>query len=423
MEIKDILKASSVIFLFIFLVKIFGAFKEIVIAYKFGVGPVVDAFSFVFAIVQWPITIFTSIMTAVLIPIIHKIARETTSEKELFYKEVFALTILFSIFILIVIYFTFHFLIHYNVFQHSLFQIVFLKYLIFYIPLGFLIALFSVITMANQKHINTLLELCPSLGVILLLGCFDTYMSLVYGILVGSFIQASVLGVFLYFKKELFLPQISCTSPYWKLFFTASGIVLLGQFFMSGITLIDQYFAATLASGSLSILSYSDKILGLFLSLATIVIGRSILPIFSKIHVHNTDILKLLVLKISSGLFLVGIILSVFISLYATDIVKIIFERGAFTFMDVMKVASFLKLSSYQIPFFLSSIVLSYSIISQRRYWVIAWSGFFAFCCKLFFIVIFMNHISGLELLAYSTTFVYCFTSIYCLGAIIIKKN
>ena len=55
--------------LFLFLGKIAGAAKEMVVAWRYGVSPIVDAYVFVFNMLAWPGGVFGSVCLSLLVPL------------------------------------------------------------------------------------------------------------------------------------------------------------------------------------------------------------------------------------------------------------------------------------------------------------------------------------------------------------------
>lgn len=413
--------------MFVVIAKGFGALKEIIIAKEFGVGAVVDAYSFLFNLLQWPIALFSAVVVSTLIPIIHKIKEESFYEEKVFKSEALGITLFISIIITIVYYIALKVLIYNGFFSFSYAQksnaLYFLNFLIFIVPFGFLASLFSAWTMASRKHINTLFEAVPSIGIIVFLLVGGSSLSLIMGSVIGFLTQASLLATYLYLKNNFELPKFSLSSKYWTVIASGFGLMLIGQFFMSCINLIDQYFAATLDEGSLSILNYGEKIMALFLSMATIVIGRAILPVFSKINVTNPKKLSLMSLKISATMLAIGLVLAIIVSSLSLEIVKIIFQRGAFTQEDSMMVASFLSSLAIQIPFFLPGMILSYTLISKRNYRLLALVGFVSLLVKIGVSYILIDSYK-IFALAYSTVAVYFVSSLICLFFILkVYKN
>lgn len=414
-----IIKAVVTLLVFVFLAKIAGLFKEVVIAWRFGISPEVDAYNFTFSFVQWPVSLFGAVIGAVLIPLVSKIRSQGLGDEiKLFRSEVLGVTIALSFIVMVVFFGIFDRLLVINIFSLESVQLSFIKdflpYLVWVIPLGFLAMLFSAWTMSSQRHINTFLEAMPAFTISVLVMLWGTSISIVLGLVIGFTLQTSLLAYFLYRHNEIEWPKFSITSTNWSPLLAGLSFMLIGQFFMSLISLVDQYFAAGLGVGAISTLSYAEKILAIVLSLGVVVIGRAVLPVFSDAH-NQGCMLKHIALKWAGIMFIVGILASLVFYAYTEVIVKIIFERGAFSAHDTAEVSRLLSVASLQIPFYIGGMVLSYALISMRKYHLFFWICITLFFIKLSSIILFLDINNNLLSIVLSNLTVYVFSFFICL--------
>ncbi len=412
-----IIKAVVTLLIFVLLAKVAGLCKEVLIARQFGVSPEIDAYNFIFTFVQWPVSIFGSVIGAVLIPMVSNMrSHGFGSEIKLFRSEVLGVTIALSFMVMFVFYGLFDQLLVANIFGLEETQVsyveFFLPYLVWAIPLGFITMLLSAWTMSSQRHINTILEAIPALTISGLLFLLGSAVSIVLGVVVGFFLQASLLAYFLYKHKEIEWPRFKVTSVSWSPLVSYLSYMLVGQVLTSVIYLVDQYFAAGLGVGAISILSYAEKILAIILSLGVVVVGRAILPVFSDAH-NQGRFLKRVSMKWAGIMFLVGVVAAVVFFNYAEAIVRIIFERGAFNEQDTEEVSRLLRVASWQIPFYIGGMVLTYSLISAKKFHLMAWIGFYSLLIKLLSIGFLVN-LFGTVGIVLSTVLVYFASSMIC---------
>src|SRR5262245_34273636 len=92
-----IARDMSAIFLFILLAKIVAAGKEIVVAWRFGTGPIVDAYLFVFNIVSIPAVVWFSMLSVVFIPLATRLRASAPDEERRFTSELGALNLLIGV--------------------------------------------------------------------------------------------------------------------------------------------------------------------------------------------------------------------------------------------------------------------------------------------------------------------------------------
>lgn len=415
----NIIKAIITLLIFVFLAKILSLFKEVVIASQFGISPQVDAYNFTFSFVQWPVALYGSVLMSTLIPLISKIrSQEFYHEIIQFRSELLGVTIFLSLFVMLLFYFIFDWLLSINMFNLDSFQIKFvnlyLPFLVLIIPFGFLSMLFSAWTMSSKRHINTVLEAIPALTIIGFIFLLNTNISIVYGLVFGFFLQVLILIFYLLLHKEIEWPKIQVKSKNWLPLIKGLSYMIIGQFFMSLISLVDQYFAAGLGSGAVSIFSFSERILAIVLSLGVVVIGRAVLPIFSDIYNKGTS-LKRIVIKWTSLMFIVGVLATLLLYLFSEDIVRIIFERGSFNDSDTIQVSNLLQVASLQIPFYISGMVISYAIISLRLYKVFVFLNGILLVIKIITIYILISYNFEISSLPISTVIVYVFSFFLCL--------
>ena len=76
---------------FMLVVKVFGLFKEIAIANRFGVSDLVDSYTLANAIVFWIPAIWISVINSVFVPLSHKLPSES---KENFQRNLFGVVAL-----------------------------------------------------------------------------------------------------------------------------------------------------------------------------------------------------------------------------------------------------------------------------------------------------------------------------------------
>src|SRR5690349_20405629 len=92
-----IFKGMASIALFVFLGKLVSAGKEMAVAYRYGLSAEVDAYHFVFNLVSWPIGVWASVLTAVLVPLAVRIRHDHASELPHFRAELFGLALMLGV--------------------------------------------------------------------------------------------------------------------------------------------------------------------------------------------------------------------------------------------------------------------------------------------------------------------------------------
>lgn len=376
-----IFKGMASVALFVFLGKLMSAGKEMAVAYRYGIGAEVDAFQFISNLIGWPIGVWSSVLTAVLVPLAVRMRQRNENELPRFRAELLGLAILLGIVLALIAWIGIGAMLHFGwsgLLGKSLHLAErALPGLSLMLPLGFLVALQSAWMLSARRHVNTLLDSVPTLfiGAAVLVFADGGIGPLVWGTVVGGAFHLFALFIPMARRKEIEVPSFTHASPQWHWFWQGFGIMLAGQALMGLTVIIDQFFAVKLGTGSIATLGYANRILSLILSLAAISVSRATLPVFSQAklkgvgEMHEVAIYWVrLMFMLGMGGLLIGYWL-------APWTVKLLFERGAFAATDTKIVVEVLRYGLLQLPFYFVSAVLASYALSQRRYKLIFWSG------------------------------------------------
>lgn len=367
--------------LFVFLGKLAGAAKEMTIAWRYGVSATVDAYVFVFGVVNWPVSIWFSILTVVLVPLAARLRSNNPGELPRFRAELLGLTILVGLTVALLAWLLLPVLLRAGwlglsgpVLAEALQMASGFALLA---PLGICISLFSAWLLAAGHHRNTLFEAIPALTLLVFLLLPLGWMPepLLWGTVVGFALHMAALATPLHQRKELPAPAFAQRSPVWRVFWAGIGVMAVGQVMTSATNLVDQFLAAGLNPGALSTLSYANRVLALLLGLGATAISRATLPIFSAAAGQNRNAVKTLALRWALIMFVLGVAAFAVMWVIAPWTVRILFERGAFTPSDTQAVTQILRLSLWQLPFYFPALVFVAALAAQRGHGKIALSG------------------------------------------------
>ena len=171
------------------------------------------------------------------------------------------------------------------------------------------------------------------------------------------------------------------TSPRYvdlKEYITISLPLILGQ----SIAVIDEQlfrvFGSFLAAGSVATFRYARRIALLPVGIVAQAVGVASYPLLSRLFQKNDiDELLELVKKQLSYLFLIGSSLMVVAIINAEYLIEIIYERGAFTRDDTIRVSSVFKIISLAIVPWSINQILTRSYYVQQRFWFPVVTGSF----------------------------------------------
>jgi putative peptidoglycan lipid II flippase len=175
---------------------------------------------------------------------------------------------------------------------------------------------------------------------------------LAFGLLAGTSIELVVLGRALSRRGVSVIPRWQGMSAPMRRVIGQYLPMAAGAFLASGTGVVDQAIAARLGEGNVSALSYGGKVVSFVLAIGNTAIGTVVLPYFSRMlaandvagvrHTLRTYLRLILLVSVPVTAILVAL---------SGPIVRVAFERGAFTAGDAHRVAAVQALYLLQVPF------------------------------------------------------------------------
>jgi putative peptidoglycan lipid II flippase len=413
-----ILKGMLTVALFTLLGKLISAAKEMVVAYRYGLAAEVDAYQFLFNLVSWPLGVWASVLTAVLVPLAARMRGADPDGLPRFRAELFGLTLVLGLGLALAGWLGISTVL--GVDQTGLparttaLAQAALPGLILMLPLGMIVALQSAWMLAAGRHLNTLLESVPMLFIAAAILTFPSggIAPLVWGTVVGSMCHLLTLLVPMARRQELETPRLTHASPSWRLFWRGFGIMAIGQALISFTVVIDQFYAVALGPGSIATLGYANRVLSLILSLAAVAVSRATLPVFSQARPGAAGELYEVARYWTRLMFVAGIAVMLIGHVLAPWAIALLFERGQFSARDTVVVAEVLRYGLPQLPFYLPVMVLVSYALSQRRYGLIFCSGVIGCAGKVIGNILLVPAL-GVNGIALAAIFVYGFNLLF----------
>jgi|MudIll2142460700_1097286.scaffolds.fasta_scaffold00507_6 putative peptidoglycan lipid II flippase len=238
--------------------------------------------------------------------------------------------------------------------------------------------------------------------------------SLAAGTLSGYIIEAGVLAWGL--KRNGF-----CLTPHWHgLDHTVRKVinqyipVVTGAVLMCGTILVDQSMAAMLGRGSVSTLNYGGKVVTLIIGIGSISLGTAVFPHFSRmVAVYDWAGIRHTLKTYTYLILLVTIPLTLILAYFSEPIVRLFFERGAFTSVDTWRVSQVQVYFLFQVPFYFLGILIVRLISSLNMNRIFMQAASINLLCKIVFNYLLMERL-GAGGIALSTTLMYMVSVIYC---------
>jgi putative peptidoglycan lipid II flippase len=229
--------------------------------------------------------------------------------------------------------------------------------------------LFASIYYANGKFVKPLLNkvLGPliTLLIIYFLGEKLKIVSLVYATIIGSTLQFAILFIGLLRNKDFFY------SFYPKFYDKSINKILklmlplmTGMLIYKVVPLFDKYILSGLPPGSISYINYSGKIYFALNQLITTSISLTVFPRLADIGARSSFVeLKSKMSELIRFILFISCPISLLLFLFSEPIIRMLFERGNFSYQDSIQVYQCFQLYLLSLP-----AVSIGSIVSQGFY-------------------------------------------------------
>ncbi len=247
--------------------------------------------------------------------------------------------------------------------------------------------------MAAKRQINSLFEAVPSLAVILGLVLFEGRIAadplLAWTTCLG---MTGYLGaLFLADRGARARGQDGGGGPV-ALRERAGeiGIIFAAQtVYVLGGMALDQLAAAQLPEGQNAVLAYANRLLMLGASLGATAVGRAVLPVLAEARLAGQD--QRLTARWAGFLFLGGLAAWAIGHTIAPFGIRLLFEHGQFTADDTAAVARVLRIGLMILPAYFASLILSQSVVVQRRFGLLLASNLTAVGVKFLVLALFLD--------------------------------
>lgn len=374
---QQFLVSFIIISSFVALGKLAGFAKEVALAWRYGVGVTVDAYTFIFNLVNWPVTVWYGILTISYIPLVSNNKLLNKEDLRNFQKELLGVTIILASVVGVILFYKLPDIIFSNwlALSSNLINsaLELSRVISLLLPLGIVISLYSTFMLAQGRQIVTLLESIPALVLFIFIalspsGTSDNLLSV--GSAVGFVMHLIVLIAYQKISKTLLAPSFSLKSSLWPHFIKSFGMVAFAQALLSFTGIIDQIIASHIAAGSVATLNYANRVLILVTMLGSLAINRGTLPLFSKIHLENDGPRKLFETATTwlKWITAISLLIAILIGWASHLIIKVVYERGAFNSSNTQEVAELFCYGLTQLPFSFGQLLFATALYSLKRY-------------------------------------------------------
>jgi putative peptidoglycan lipid II flippase len=419
---RKIFRAALIIGSFTIVVRIGSTVKELAVAKSFGRGDALDTFLIAYLLPSFVVGLVLGSLGAALVPTFIEIRHNRGVEAA---QKLFSSMMLLSLVILVPVMIILGLLAPYYLpyigsgFSPAKLHLT-CELLYMLLPFVF----FSGITVCASAGLNagekfalpSLIPLVSPLTVILFIALRAQNwgpFSLAAGTVAGSFLEAVILTWAL--RANGIRPTLRWygLDPGVRSVLRQFTPTLAGSFLMGSTLVVDQSMAAMLHEGSVGALSYANKIITVFSGIGAMALGTPALAYFSKMVAHNDwNGCRHTLKRYSILIVLATVPLTLGLIIFSEPLVRVLFQRGAFTNGDTRLVSSVLICYSIQIPFYVWGMLFVKFLSSVRRNDILMYGAAISFPLDIVLNLVLMR-VWGVAGIALSTSLVYAASLLY----------
>lgn len=287
---RKIFGAAVTVGLLTGIVKILATVKELVVAWKFGVGDTIDAFLIALLVPAFILNLVSGSFSAALIPTYLRVLEKEgikAAQKLFLGMTAWGAVFLCIITVLIVATAPLYLPLIARGFEPKKLDMTFrlLCAIAPWVPLGGMSIMWSAILNARERFGLAALSpiLTPTLTIVFLLG-FDSWgvFSLAAGLICGALLEMVILGLTLYNQGIPLLPKFYRFDPHLRQVAGQYIPLITGSLLICSAGIVDQSMAAMLPPGSVAALNYGNRLILSAISLIGTALNTAVIPYFSK---------------------------------------------------------------------------------------------------------------------------------------------
>jgi putative peptidoglycan lipid II flippase len=406
------------------LVKLAAAAKELVVAYNFGTSDALDAFLISFLLPALAITLVSESLNAALIPTYIRVREQEGQEAA---QRLSSSILVSSAGLLIAV---------------SVFLAVLAPYILpvlasefgpeklalttslYYVLLPWLVlngvaTTWSAILNAQDRFAfaaaGPMVTSVVTVLLLIVMGKFWGIYALAVGTVGGSLLEAGLLAWWLRRLGVSVVPRWHGTTPAVRQVWGQYTPMIAGAFLMASTSLVGQSMAAMLGPGSVSVLSYGSKMTTLVLGVVSLAVSTAVLPHFSRmVALAKWESVRHTLFTYARLIVLVTLPVTLILIYFSEPLVRVLFQRGAFTESDTQLVAGVQALHLLQVPFFVLGILMVRLISALKGNRILMWGAGMNLIVNIACNYIFMKWL-GVAGIALSTSLMYFVSMVFLL--------
>ncbi len=361
---RQLLNASFAVALTIVLVKLAAIIKEMIVAWRFGVGDDLDAFAVALIVPFSLVNIVAASFQSAFIPVYIRV-QETEGIEAAQSLIANALTLILALFslTLVLMLLAAPFYLHYlaPAFGEQ-------KYLLTLKLTGIIapILIFSGLSnifgaVLNARNSFVPVSLAPLITTVLIVAALwfvARIEALAMAVKVGAMCEVLWLGWKL--KKSGIRLRLGIDIFNGKLKETLrqAASLMLGNFLLSGVGVMSVAVAGSLTAGSVASFSYASKLIALPNGLLATALGATLVPYFSRLSVQSEwQQIRTTLHRFLQLAFLLTLPIAIILMVFPQFVSRLIFQRGAFSESASATVSTVLFCFALQLPFYVGGVL------------------------------------------------------------------
>lgn len=407
-----LIRGATIVFVFAAIAGLARIGQDAVIAWRFGTGPVVDAYYFAISLTTWPVAVALAILTCLVAPLDSVLRKTDPRSAQRLRSEALGGILVAALLSLPLAWWAMNFFATSKLGSldgsTAAEMATGIPGLVGMVPLGIAGALLSAWFIAGSRLALTLLEAVPSLVLMALLIIVSGNV-LYWGTSVGIAFQVLLMMMILRWARELPSPRFAISTSLWRGHLRGALWLSMGQILFALVPLIDALFAVRLGAGTMAALSYANRLIAGLLGLLGLALIRAGLPLLSQLYAQSSATTFNLALRWTAGAVTIGTLMALGSYFLAEAVVSMLLERGSFEGSDSEQVARLIRYGALQMPPYLGGIVLVTALASAKESHALALIAATGVLVKMLFSAILapLHGANGLQIataMMYSTT-------------------
>lgn len=258
---------------------------------------------------------------------------------------------------------------------------------------GLCALLSGLLNIYDEFKFATIYPILTSLSMLVCLLFFKDQLQelvLAVGMLIGCISELLFLISVCIYKKIISLNKVDFQNSNVRMMLSQLPARISSGFLTGLIPVTDQYFAATLAIGSIAALNYGMKIPAFFTSIIVMALSSVLLPYFSNLNYDNKALAFKRLKTIFKILFVSLIIIIIPLIFFSNSIITFLFERNEFKADDSLLVANIQMIFLVSIPFTICGDAIVRFLTSINKNSFLAYVSLGALILNIVFDYIFM---------------------------------